>query len=151
MTETTSHQNETQPDIVPVSHWHGTEYRGEEPAGERFLMEVVDKRKQSGQLRVAHALTEQIPGIVADLTAIDSRVYWVQEHQGRACLCSGSISKDDDPRDDVRLLEDIEGLSATELQEIAHNLDKWLSSPVFWHLGTEILDTAFRDVYGAST
>lgn len=102
-------------------------------------------------VRVAHALTEHIPGIVADLTAVDSRVYWVQEHQGRACLCSGSITKEDDPRDDVRLLEDIEGLSATELQEIALNLEKWLSSPVFWHLGKEILDTEFRDVYGAST
>jgi hypothetical protein len=102
-------------------------------------------------VRVAHALMEHIPGIVADLTAVDSRVYWVQEHQGRACLCSGSITKEDDPRDDVRLLEDIEGLSATELQEIAHNLEKWLSSPVFWHLGKEILDTEFRDVYGAST
>lgn len=52
MTETTSNQHDTQPDIVPVSHWHGTEYRGEEPTGERFLMEVVDKRKQSGQLFV---------------------------------------------------------------------------------------------------
>lgn len=52
MTETKSNQHDTQPDINLGSHWHGTEYRGEEPAGERFLMELVDKRKQSGQLFV---------------------------------------------------------------------------------------------------
>jgi len=37
-TETTSNQNDTQPDIVPVYHWHGTQYRGEEQADARFLM-----------------------------------------------------------------------------------------------------------------
>ena len=102
-------------------------------------------------VRVAHALTEHIPGVVANLTAVDSRVYWVQEYQGRACLCSGSIIDADGPKDDVRRLEDIEGLSATELKDIADNLDKWLSSPVFRHLGKEILDAEFSAVYGAST
>lgn len=52
MTETTSNQNEAQPDIVPVSHWESTSYKGELPAGDRFLMEVVDKREQTGQLFV---------------------------------------------------------------------------------------------------
>ncbi len=102
-------------------------------------------------VRVAHVLWNHVPGTVADLTAIDSRVYWVQEYQGRACLCSGSISDDDKPKDDVRRLEDIEGLSATELKEIADNLDKWVSSPVCWYLGKEILDTELQAVYGAST
>jgi hypothetical protein len=49
MTETTSNQNDTQPDIVPVSHWHGTEYRGEEPAGERFLMTIVPTVLPNGE------------------------------------------------------------------------------------------------------
>ena len=52
MPETTSSQDQVQPDIVPVSHWETTEYKGDMPVGERFLMEVVDKRKQSGQLFV---------------------------------------------------------------------------------------------------
>lgn len=52
MPETASSQDQSPPDIVPVSHWESSDYRGEEPAGERFLMEVVDKRKQSGQLFV---------------------------------------------------------------------------------------------------
>lgn len=102
-------------------------------------------------VRVAHVLMDHIPGTVADLTAVDSRVYWVQEYQGRACLCSGSITDADEPKDDVRRLEDIEGLSATELKEIADNLDKWLSCPIFWHLGQEVLDTEFQAVYGTST
>ena len=50
MPETTSSQDQSPPDIVPVSHWESSDYRGELPAGERFLMEVVDKREQSGQL-----------------------------------------------------------------------------------------------------
>lgn len=52
MTETTSSQDQAPPDIVPVSHWGSTDYRGEIPAGDRFLMEVVDKREQCGQLYI---------------------------------------------------------------------------------------------------
>lgn len=44
--------DQTAPDIVPVSHWASTEYGSDLPAGERFLMEVVDKREQNGQLFV---------------------------------------------------------------------------------------------------
>lgn len=52
MTETTSSQDQAPPDIVPVSHWGSTDYQGEIPAGDRFLMEVVDKREQCGQLYI---------------------------------------------------------------------------------------------------
>jgi hypothetical protein len=52
MTETTSSPDQAPPDIVPVSHWGSTDYRGEIPAGDRFLMEVVDKREQCGQLYI---------------------------------------------------------------------------------------------------
>ncbi len=52
MTETTSSHDQAPPDIVPVSHWGSTDYRGEIPAGDRFLMEVVDKREQCGQLYI---------------------------------------------------------------------------------------------------
>lgn len=103
-------------------------------------------------MRVAHQLATQAPGTVADLTAIDSRVYWVQEHKGQAALCSGCPSDESNsPMDDVRLLEDIEGLSADELKAIAVGFDKWLSRPVVRHLGHEILDAEFQAAYGAST
>lgn len=43
----------TPPDIVPVTHWASSDYGNDEvAAGERFLMEVVDQREQSGQLFV---------------------------------------------------------------------------------------------------
>lgn len=43
----------TPPDIIPVTHWAGSDYGHDEvAAGERFLMEVVDQREACGQLFV---------------------------------------------------------------------------------------------------
>ena len=100
---------------------------------------------------VVNLLLVHAPGTVADLTAHDARVYWVQEHQGQACLCSGGISDVvKPPLDDVRLLEDIEGLSADELLQITNMLGSWLARPVFKQLGREVLEAEFRSAYGTS-
>jgi len=100
---------------------------------------------------VVNLLLVHAPGTVADMTPHDARVYWVQEHQGQACLCSGGASDGPNaPLDDVRLLEDIEGLSADELLQITNMLGSWLARPVFKQLGREVLEAEFRSAYGTS-